>query len=146
MYIVRQQKMEKQKVIAIDFDGTIVEDRYPEIGKPKMFAFQTLKALQQKGFLLILWTCREGKSLDAAVDLCKANGVEFYAVNENYPGESKDGVVIRKLTADLFIDDRNFGGLPGWGEIYQFLCPEDGSNVNISSKNEQKGLWQKLFK
>ena len=53
--------------IAVDFDGTLVENEYPDIGKPKLFAFETLKALQEKGFRLILWTVRSGKELDDAV-------------------------------------------------------------------------------
>jgi len=73
--------------IAVDFDGTLVENEYPDIGKPKLFAFETLKALQEKGFRLILWTVRSGKELDDAVAFCRSNGIEFYAVNRNYPEE-----------------------------------------------------------
>lgn len=60
--------------IAVDFDGTIVEDRYPGIGKPQLFAFETLKALQQQQHQLILWTVREGKALQEALDFCKSMG------------------------------------------------------------------------
>ena len=56
----------KSLTLAIDFDGTIVEDAYPKIGKPNAFAFETLKKLQQNGHRLILWTYRHGKSLDEA--------------------------------------------------------------------------------
>lgn len=108
--------------IAVDFDGTIVEHKYPAIGKEMMFAFETLKALQKEGHLLILWTYRAGKELDDAVEYCRKNGVEFYAVNKNYPEEVFDEVNIsRKVNADLFIDDRNMGGFYGWGEIWQEL-------------------------
>ena len=55
------------KIIAIDFDGTIVEDAYPNIGNERMFAFETLKRLQSDGHRLILWTYRHGKKLDEAV-------------------------------------------------------------------------------
>ena len=74
--------------IAVDFDGTIVENKYPKIGKPLPFAFETLKAFQKKGCVLILWTCREGELLDEAVEFCRRNGVEFYAVNQNHPEEA----------------------------------------------------------
>lgn len=111
-------------IIAVDFDGTIVEHRYPEIGKEKLFAFETLKALQKQGNLLILWTFRAGKELDEAVEYCKKNGIEFYAINKSYPEEKFDGTVSRKINADLFIDDRNIGGFPGWGEIYQMLSED----------------------
>ena len=132
-----------EKIIAVDFDGTIVENRYPAMGKPRIFAFQTLKALQQKGFILILWTCRVGSLLDDAVKLCKDNGVEFYSVNSSYPGEVLDGSTSRKIDADIYIDDRNFGGLPSWGEIYQKLCPENGAPLYEQKK--KKGFFGRLF-
>ena len=65
------------KVIAVDFDGTIVEHAYPKIGNEMLFAFATLKALQMKGHKLILWTFRDGQTLTEAVEYCKKNGVEF---------------------------------------------------------------------
>lgn len=111
-------------VIAVDFDGTIVEHRYPDIGKEKLFAFETLKALQDQGHLLILWTFRAGRELEEAVEFCHQNGLEFYAVNKSFPEEEFDGTMSRKISADVFIDDRNVGGFPGWGEIYQMLSLE----------------------
>ena len=74
--------------IAIDFDGTIVEDNYPSIGKPLLFAFDALKKLQEKGHRLILWTYRHGETLDEAVEFCKENGITFYAVNKSFPEEN----------------------------------------------------------
>ncbi len=106
------------KIIAIDFDGTIVEDAYPKIGKPMFYAFETLKKLQENGHRLILWTYRNGKKLDEAVAFCKEKGIEFYAVNKSYPEEVLDKSVSRKIHADIFIDDRNFGDLPDWINIY----------------------------
>ena len=70
-------------VIAIDFDGTIVEHRYPEIGEEKPFAIETLKMLIKDHHRLILWSVREGKLLEDAVNWCKERGVEFYAVNRD---------------------------------------------------------------
>jgi hypothetical protein len=111
--------------IAVDFDGTIVEHRYPAIGEEKLFAFETLKQLQKLGHQLLLWTFRNGKELNEAVDYCKKNGVEFYAVNKSYPEEVYDDTEIsRKIDADIFIDDRNIGGFPGWSEIWQILNPD----------------------
>jgi len=111
-------------IIAVDFDGTIVDHEYPEIGKPKLFAFETLKALQEQGHQLILWTYRAGKELDEAVEYCKKNGIEFYAINKNYPEEIYDDSISRKILADIYIDDKNVGGFPGWSEIWQMLNPE----------------------
>ena len=109
-------------VIAIDFDGTIVEHRYPEIGKEIPFSVESLKMLQQDRHKLILWTVREGHLLDEAVQWCKERGLEFYAVNRDYPEETReDRGFSRKLKADMFIDDRNLGGLPDWGLIYRII-------------------------
>ncbi len=115
---------ETGKIIAIDFDGTIVEHTYPIIGKEMLFAFATMKELQKKGHRLILWTYREGKRLEDAVKFCSDNGVEFFAVNKNYPAEIEEGNYSRKINADIFIDDRNIGGFLGWDKIWQMLHPE----------------------
>ena len=108
-------------IIAIDFDGTIVEHEYPKIGKPVPYAFEVLRKLQEEGrHTLLLWTVREGKLLDEAIEFCAKNGVEFFAANKNYP-EEEDGDAPRKLMADVFIDDKNMGGLPDWGLIYNAI-------------------------
>lgn len=108
-------------IIAVDFDGTIVEDEYPNIGKEMIFAFHTLKKLQSQGHRLILWTYRNGKKLDEAVAFCKENGLEFYAVNKNFPEEVYEEKYSRKIHADLFIDDRNVGSFLGWTAIYKII-------------------------
>ncbi len=110
--------------IAVDFDGTIVEHRYPAIGEPKVFAFETLKEFQKRGFLLVLWTFRIGKELDQAVEFCRANGIEFYAVNKSYPEESYNELAPRKIDADIFIDDRNLGGFIDWCTVWRMMFPE----------------------
>lgn len=108
--------------IAVDFDGTIVTHRYPRIGKEIPFATETLKMLAKDGHKLILWTVREGKLLDNAVEWCRKRGVEFYAVNRDYPEEDEaHSGFSRKIKADVFIDDRNLGGLPDWGEVYRMI-------------------------
>ena len=109
--------------IAVDFDGTIVEHRYPDIGKELPFATQTLKMLIEDRHKLILWSVREGKLLDEAVEWCRKRGVEFYAINKDFPEEDldKNQSFSRKIKADVWIDDRNIGGLPDWGTIYQMI-------------------------
>jgi hydroxymethylpyrimidine pyrophosphatase-like HAD family hydrolase len=123
--------------IAVDFDGTIVEHEYPDIGKPKMFAFETLKALQDRGDQLILWTYRAGEKLDEAVEYCKKNGIEFYAVNKNYPEEEYDTSISRKIIADIYIDDRNLGGFVDWSKVWQMLNPE---LFQVDVKKEMKNI------
>jgi hypothetical protein len=137
--------------IAVDFDGTIVEHCYPSIGKVKLFAFETLKELQKKGYILILWTVRTGKELEEAVEFCKNNGVEFYAVNKNYPEEIVDESAPRKIEVDIFIDDRNLGGFPGWSEVWQILFPDlkmaELENEAVKKLQKQKStnrfFWKK---
>lgn len=110
-------------IIAVDFDGTIVEHRYPEIGREIPFATETLRMLIKERHKLILWSVREGELLDNAVRWCRERGVEFYAINRDYPEETLDNNnhFSRKIKADIFIDDRNIGGLPDWGQIYNMI-------------------------
>jgi hydroxymethylpyrimidine pyrophosphatase-like HAD family hydrolase len=133
--------------IAVDFDGTIVEHEYPEIGKEKLFAFRTLKELEKKGARLILWTFRAGKELDEAVEFCKNNGIEFYAVNKNYPEEIYDGTISRKIDADIFIDDKNIGGFPGWSEIWQMIVPFELEQKEAERRITSPGrnIFRRLF-
>lgn len=126
-------------VIAIDFDGTIVEHRYPTIGKIRPFAFETLESLQEKGHRLILWSHRSGKKLEEAVTFCRSHGIEFYAVNKNYPEEVWNENDSRKILADIYIDDRNLGGIPSWGEIYKAICPEE----QTISDERKKSWWKR---
>jgi len=133
--------------IAVDFDGTIVEHEYPEIGKEKLFAFQTLKELNKMGVRLILWTFRTGKELEDAVEFCRKNGVEFYAVNKNYPEEIFDETVSRKINADIYIDDKNIGGFPGWSEVWQMLNPFELQQKEAEKRiaSARKNIFKRLF-
>ena len=108
-------------VIAVDFDGTIVEHRAPKIGPPMPKAFETLKALQNEGHRLILWTYRDGDALQEAKSFCEAHGVRFFAVNNSFPHEEYHPIMSRKINADVFIDDRNIGGFIGWEKIGELL-------------------------
>ena len=108
-------------IIAVDFDGTIVEHKYPSIGEERPFAISTLRMLADQRHRLILWTVRRGKELEEAVEWCRARGFEFYAVNKNFPEEILDEGCFGKINADVFIDDCNLGGLPDWGVIYKMI-------------------------
>ena len=138
-------------IIAVDFDGTIVTHEYPKIGKEIPFAIDTLKRLQEKpDYQLIMWSVREGSLLQEAVEYCRSRGLEFYAVNSNYPEESAEHEEPRKLQADLFIDDRNLGGLPDWGIIYRMIVSgkflEPISNeIQSEYQLQKKGFFKTLF-
>lgn len=107
--------------IAVDFDGTIVEYKYPEIGKEKPFAIQTLRTLQREGNKIILFTSREGELLDDAVAFCHERGLDFFAVNSNQPANALFTRQTSKVIADVYIDDKNLGGLPEWPDIYEMI-------------------------
>ena len=138
--------------IAVDFDGTIVEHRYPDIGREVPYAIETLKMLSKEGHRLILWSVREGELLNEAVEWCRERGLEFYAVNKDYPEESNiDSNFSRKLKVGMFIDDRNVGGLPDWGIIYRMitekksyrdiLLEELGKEEHIEKPKRKWKLW-----
>jgi len=124
-------------IIAVDFDGTVVEHEYPRIGKEIPFAIETLKILQREGHQIILWTFRSGKELQEAVDYCGTQGLEFFAVNKSYPEEKYDLSYSRKIHADIFIDDRNLGGLLDWGTAYQLIT---GKTIDMKKKKNLFGF------
>lgn len=115
-------------IIAVDFDGTIVEHAYPKIGRPIPFALETLKQMQKDGHILLMWTVRDGKLLQEAIEYVESNDLKFYAYNKNYPEEDV-ALAPRKLNADIFIDDRSVGGLPDWGMIYRAVKIADETGV-----------------
>jgi len=133
--------------IAVDFDGTIVEHKYPDIGKENLFAFQTLRELEKRGARIILWTFRAGQELEDAVEFCRRNGLVFYAVNKNYPEEIVDESVSRKIDADLYIDDKNLGGFPGWSAVWQMLYPFEVQQKEAEKRITSAGrnILKKLF-
>lgn len=95
------------KIVAVDFDGTIVKDNYPEIGEPNLNMIAVLKNLSKMGVKLILWTCRDDDLAQEAVEFCKSYGLEFNAVNENViESKTLTGNDNRKVYADLYIDDK----------------------------------------
>lgn len=100
-------------IIAVDFDGTIVDHVFPEIGDPVPGAVQWLKEFQAKGAKLILWTMRSdgreggGNYLRDAVEYCRKNEIEFWGINENPQQKSWTGSP--KAYANVYIDDAAFG-------------------------------------
>lgn len=94
-------------IIAVDFDGTLVTDEFPEMGEPYPYVFELVKAAQSKGVKVILWTCRTGKNLEDAVALCKAQGFTPDEVNENLPEViTCFGGSARKVYANEYWDDK----------------------------------------
>ena len=126
---------------AVDFDGTIVEHKYPKIGKEIPFAIETLRTFVAEGHKLILWTSRDGELLDEALEFCRERGLEFYAINSNYP----PGALFKqqagrscKVVADVYIDDRNIGGLPDWGAIHEIV-----TGIREEKHKKSRGLFRR---
>lgn len=97
------------KIIAVDFDGTLCENRWPEIGAPNEKLINYLKDQKRNGTLIILWTCRTGDRLLEAVEWCIEQGLYFDSINQNVPEQIElFGEDTRKIFADKYIDDKNF--------------------------------------
>lgn len=98
-------------IYAIDFDGTIVEDRWPEIGDEKKETIDFIKKIQSLGCQWILWTCRTDEKLREAFEWCLGHGLTPDAVNENtHPRCLTTDWNPRKVYADFYIDDKSSGG------------------------------------
>lgn len=105
--VTKEQMAALPKIVAVDFDGTIVEDKYPEIGEVNEGMLYTLRQLRSSGVELILWTSRDGVQLQQAVEFCERLGLTFAAVNENHPAcQALFHNDTRKVYADLYIDDK----------------------------------------
>ena len=97
-------------LIAVDFDGTLCEHKYPDIGNPNIKLIEKLKLLIKEGHKIILWTCRDGICLDEAVEWCKEQGIKLSAVNEDIDSVKKSLFGREKsckIYADIYLDDRN---------------------------------------
>ena len=95
-------------IIAVDFDGTLCRNRWPEIGKARQPVIDWLILQKAKGVKLILWTMREGEKLTEAVAWCADRGLTFDAVNDNLPEvQERFGDNPRKVFADYYLDDKN---------------------------------------
>lgn len=135
--------------IAVDFDGTIVENCFPEIGEERPFAVDVLKKFQkEQHHVLILWTVRSGAYLDEALKWCEERGLVFDAVNTHYfeEGEPDASAAFScKVNAHLFIDDRNLGGMPDWTTIYHQVSSGKAFSMIIPEREADKRLPKNIF-
>lgn len=109
-------------IISVDFDGTLHFGSYPEIGLVDANAVACLKQLAADGHYIIINTCRMGEPLLEAVNWLLEQGIPFNRVNDNHPANTaKYNSNARKIYADIYIDDRQVGGLPSWSTIYNYI-------------------------
>ena len=99
--------MGQQKIIAVDFDGTLCENKFPQIGKARHSICAKVLKEQQNGAKLILWTCRVGERLEEAIEWCESRGIIFDAHNANLPETlERFGSDCRKVFANEYWDDK----------------------------------------
>ena len=109
-------------IIAVDFDGTLVENKYPETGALLPAAKDAMVQLKRDGHYIIIWSCRTGELLLNATNFLLENGVPFDRVNDHQPDNgARYGDTGKKIYADVYIDDRHVGGLPEWPQIYKYI-------------------------
>jgi hypothetical protein len=109
-------------VLAIDFDHTICISDYPNLGMERKDAGYYIRKLEQEGYGIVINTCREGIALADGIKWLHKNAIPYHYVNCNFPHiiemYSAD---CRKISADLYIDDKCLTGLPEWSEIYNII-------------------------
>jgi len=111
------------KIVSIDYDDTIVFSDYPNSGEIKQNAKEAINRLYDSGITILIWTCRSGEALKTAENYLRDIGVKFHHINENLPSIVNDwGGDTRKMWADIYIDDKQLGGLPeSWLDIEDMI-------------------------
>lgn len=110
-------------ILALDFDGTIVENAYPQIGKLKPNAKEIINLLHEEGHEIIINTCRAGIYEGHAYTFLQEQGIHYDYINSNLPHQIESFKQdCRKISADIYIDDKSLGGIPDdWAIIYELI-------------------------
>jgi hypothetical protein len=110
----------RRLTLAIDFDNTIAVNKYPQIGELMPGAKKFVNKLYEDGHFIVINTCRTGREEKEAAIFLFENRVKFHLINQNNPQLILTfGEDCRKISADIYVDDKNLGGLPPWEEIYE---------------------------
>lgn len=121
--VSKEQMSELPYVIAVDFDGTLVTDKFPEIGEPIESTWKAVFECQKAGAKIILWTCRDNERLKEAVNFCNSRGLFFDAVNENLPEcQALFNNDTRKIYANEYWDDK---AVPAFCSVHSMLSTPD---------------------
>lgn len=119
---IRKYQTNFKAVLAIDFDGTICDSKWPECGPQRVLAGYFINRLVKEGYGVIINTCREGIPLANAISWLNKQEINYHYVNCNFPHMIElYGADCRKISADVYIDDKCIGGLPNWTDIYMQL-------------------------
>ena len=102
-------------IIAVDFDGVLVQSAFPKIGEPDHEMVDLVRLLIQKPDVeVVLWTSRVDQPLEDAIAWCERAGLTFDAINDNAPSKKREYGKLypngtRKIYADYYLDDHNMG-------------------------------------
>jgi len=109
--------------LSLDFDGTIVYNAYPKIGKLKPNVVEVIQKLYQEGYKIIISTCRAGIYEGHCYQFCKKHNIPYHFINSNLPEDIQYfGQDCRKISAGIYIDDKQLGGIPDdWNDIYNMI-------------------------
>lgn len=125
---MRRNKIPK-RIIVIDFDGTIVECDYPNIGKIRNNARHYINKLHSEGYGIVINTCRSGLAEADAIHFLRDNGIRYDYINCNFPHLiEKYGQDCRKISGDVYIEDRCLFTLPKWHTIYDVIKIKERKN------------------
>lgn len=116
------------EIVAVDFDGTVVDHRYPDVGPTLPLAVEKLKEMTTSGIKIILWTMRSGKELEDAVNWYKQHDIPLFGINKN--PQQRHWTSSPKAYAHLYIDDAAFGA-PLMQQAHMHRPGIDWSKINI---------------
>jgi hypothetical protein len=126
----------KDFMIAVDFDGTLCENAYPAIGRENHDMIDLVNELYDEGYIIQIWTCREGEKLEAVREFMEFNEIQFDTINENPLYRIQFwGSDVRKTSADVFIDDKSVGGLPNTRVAYEYIRETYDKKLFYSNEN-----------
>jgi len=119
---IRKYQKNFKAVLAIDFDRTICMSEWPNLGMQRKEVGKYINLLTKEGFGIVINTCREGVFLADAINWLNHNGINYHYINCNFPHLIEQyGSDCRKISADIYIDDKCLTGLPEWKEIYNIV-------------------------
>lgn len=115
-------RFKPKHILAIDFDLTICMSDYPALGPLREGAKEAITKLYNEGFGIVINTCREGHPLSDAMHWLKQNDIPYHYINCNFPHLIElYKADCRKISADMYIDDKGVEPLPEWDDIYRII-------------------------
>lgn len=109
-------------IIAVDFDGTLSAAKWPDVGPEVPGAYGAMRELHDLGHYLIIWTCRHGDDLTRAINWLLEEGIPFDRINDDAPQSvAVFGDPSKKVYADVYVDDKQVGGFPGWETVVEYV-------------------------